>query len=86
MKHKIKMLSVVLLFVFGANFCAAKDSNSTQASGSPKGFPRWITEEKIRAGFVLAKGDVKYAELMRSHGLNTAIVAAERIARIISEM
>jgi hypothetical protein len=42
-------------------------------------------KEKIWAGFVLAKGDVKYAELMRSHGLNTAIVAAERIDKIIAE-
>ncbi len=75
MKHKIRMLSVGLIFVFGANSCAAKETNSTKVGGSAKNFPCWIAKEKIRAGFLSSERDTKYAASMRAVGLNTAILS-----------
>ena len=38
--------------------------------------PQWIDQEKIRAGYLYAKDDTKYAALMHSNGINTVIAKA----------
>jgi hypothetical protein len=42
------MLSVGLLFVFGAISCTQTDTEGAQADAPPKNFPRWVEQEKIR--------------------------------------
>lgn len=51
--------------------CASKSPEATAAK-----LPQWIATEKIRAGFMLATDAAKYAPLIKTHGLNTVIIAA----------
>lgn len=40
-------------------------------------FPRWISQEKIRAGYLYAKDNTRYAGLMHTYGLNTVIIKGD---------
>jgi hypothetical protein len=71
-----KILFKVPLFAFVAICCTAIVSSDRPIKQPGSNFPEWIAKEKIRAGFLLAREDSKYASLMRSHGLNTVIAAA----------
>ncbi|GAH03844.1 unnamed protein product, partial [marine sediment metagenome] len=77
MSRKQKTLFRVLLFAFVAIYCTTTASNDQPIEHTSSDFPNWIAKEKIRAGYLYAKDDTKYAALMWSHGLNTVIVKGE---------
>jgi len=77
MSFKQRILFGVILFAFLVVCYTTIASNYQAPKHTSNNFPRWITEEKIRAGYLYAKDDTKYAALMRSHGLNTVIVKGE---------
>jgi len=79
-KFELRLL-VGALIVLVANSCAAKDTNSTQAGGSAKSFPRWIAKEKIRAGYLYAYNNPMRINLVKALGLNTLIVKGWKFHR-----
>lgn len=71
------LLSLVFLAIWDNSVAFAKNLPKVQNLKIIKPMlPQWIDQEKIRAGYLYAKDDTKYAALMHSNGLNTVIVKA----------
>jgi len=83
---KLRCLSLqVLLVLLSLVFLAIWDGIAAFAENMPKVqnlkitkqmLPHWIDQEKIKAGYLYAKDDTKYAALMHSNGINTVIAKA----------
>ncbi len=67
----------MVLLAFCVICCRAIAFGKEPTQKASSNFPTWIAREKIRAGYLYAKDDTKYAALMRSHGLNTVIVKGQ---------
>jgi hypothetical protein len=73
---KCSILFFLVLCTCAANLCSQVSCASKPGDTIVTKLPQWITTEKIRAGFLLATDDAKYAPLIKTHGLNTVIVTA----------
>lgn len=75
MSFKQRILFGVILFAFLVVCYTTIASNYQAPKHTSNNFPRWIAEEKIRAGYLhVQHDDIKYASFIRAHGLNTLIL------------
>ncbi len=73
-KTKYSILLFWVLCTCATNLCSQVSCASKSPEATAAKLPQWITTEKIRAGYLYAENDTKYAALMRAHGLNTVII------------